>query len=259
MCLKRKLEIKDYHDLDHLLDEMLENIGNTDSYIRDRLIYNAFAELIQGNYLTDTQTIYLFHHLIGNKFLTYKIGQKEDDSVYVRSFSALALAEVIHKDKEKKILTKEQFSLAIEKALFYFTNESDRRGYTADKGWAHSIAHGSDLINVIVSHPLFEESFFELVINSLLISVNTPFVYEDDEIERLSVPAANLAIRYMNNPLFFEKIDQIINESINKIGYTQLDTRIITNIRSFLRAIYFRVKNEQYKQELLSYINKLTP
>lgn len=29
MCLKRKLEIKDYHDLDHLLDEMLENIGNT--------------------------------------------------------------------------------------------------------------------------------------------------------------------------------------------------------------------------------------
>lgn len=97
MWVKHKLEIKDYHELDRLLKEMLLNIGNTDPYIRDHLVYNAFAELIHDKYLTDTQTIYLFHHLIDNKYLTYKIGQKEDDSVYVRSFSALTLAEILSK------------------------------------------------------------------------------------------------------------------------------------------------------------------
>lgn len=258
MWLKRKLEMKNYHELDSLLDEMLQNIGNTNPYIRDRLIYNAFAELIQDNYFTDAQTMYLFHHLISNEYLTNNLGQKENDSVYIRSFSALALAEILYKDQEDRILTKDQFNLALEKAIVYFTNENDKRGYTADKGWAHSVAHGSDLINVIITHPLFEESYFELVINSLLILVNTPFVYEDDEIERLSVPITNLITRYMNNPLFFIKIDEIINISTNKKSYTHLDTRIITNVRTLLRALYFRVDNEEYKCELLKRLKKLT-
>lgn len=88
--------------------------------------------------------------------------------------------------------------------------------------------------------------------------VNTPFVYEDDEIESLSVPVANLINRCTDNPIFFIKMDEIINISTNKTNYSHLDTRIITNVRTLLRALYFRIDNEEYKYELLNRIKKLT-
>ena len=46
-----------FEDLDQLLSYMLNNIGHTDSYIRDTLIYSGFCELILNNYLTDSQLI----------------------------------------------------------------------------------------------------------------------------------------------------------------------------------------------------------
>ena len=130
MWVKHKLEINDYHELDRLLEEMLLNIGNTDPYIRDRLVYNAFAELINNNHLTDAQTMYC-------------------------------------------------------------------------------------------------------------------------------VPVTNLITRYTDNPIFFIKMDEIINISTNKISYSHLDTRIIANVRTLLRALYFRVDNEEYKYELLKRLKNL--
>lgn len=107
-------------------------------------------------------------------------------------------------------------------------------------------------------HPLFEEKFYDKVIRSIFIPVTTSFVYMDDEIERLSVPDANIINKNPDNPLFLTKIDKIIANSINRTQYTHLDSRTITNIRHFLRAIYFRLDSEQYKNELLGRLKILT-
>lgn len=51
--LIEKLEEKNYSNNELLLKEMVLNIGNPNPYIRDKLIYNSFLEIITKNYLTN--------------------------------------------------------------------------------------------------------------------------------------------------------------------------------------------------------------
>lgn len=256
--LTKKLEEKNYSDSEWLLKEMLLNIGNTNSYIRDKLIYNAFIEIITKDYLTNNQLKSLFNQLLSNQYLLYEIGSKNSDSVYKRSFSTLVLALLINKDKEQPFLEKNQVSILLDATCFYLVSEQDRRGYTEDKGWAHSIAHCADLLDEIITHPLFEQSMYEKAAEALVFCVNSSFVYEDDEIERLSTPSAALINRYGFSQELFHRIESLINISLSKKTYSHLDTRIISNVRNYLRAMYFKVNLEENKQILEGCLKRLS-
>ncbi|WP_407371676.1 DUF2785 domain-containing protein [Carnobacterium sp.] len=256
--LIKKLEEKNYSDSEWLLKEMLLNIGNTDSYIRDKLIYNAFIEMITKDYLTNDQLKNLFNQLLSNQYLLYGIGSKNSDSVYKRSFSALALSILVNKDKEQQFLEKNQISFLINKTCFYLISEQDKRGFTEEKGWAHSIAHCADLLDEIITHPLFEQSMYEKVVEALVFCVNSPFVYEDDEIERLSTPSAALINRYGNSQEFIDRIESLINHFLSKKTYSHLDTRVVSNVRNYLRAMYFKVDLEEHKQLLVGCLKQIS-
>lgn len=256
--LIKKLEEKNYNDSEWLLKEMLLNIGNTKSYIRDKLIYNAFIELITKDYLTTDQLKNLFNQLLSNQYLLYEIGFKNSDSVYKRSFSALVLGLLINKDKEQKFLEKSQISLVLDRTCFYLVNEQDKRGFTEEKGWAHSIAHCADLLDEIITHPLFEQSMYKKTVEALVFCVNSPFVYEDDEIERLSTPTGALINGYGFSQEFIYRIESLINHVLSKKTYSHLDIRIISNIRNYLRAIYFKVNLEENKQLLEGCLKRIS-
>lgn len=253
-----KLEEKNYSNSELLLKEMLLNIGNTNPYIRDKLIYNAFFEMITKDYFTNDQLKNLFNQLTSNQYLLYEIGSKNDDSVYKRSFSALTLGILINKDKEQHFLEKAHISFILDKVCFYLINEQDKRGFTMDKGWAHSIAHCADLLDEIVTHPLFEQSLYGKVAEIILFCINSPFIYEDDEIERLSTPAAALINRYELSQDNLSAVNHLINNFILKKTYSHLDTRMISNVRNYLRAVYFKVNLEENKVALLKCLEKIT-
>ena len=236
---------------------MLLNIGNPNSYIRDKLIYNAFIEIITKDYLTNDQLKNLFNQLLSNQYLLYKIGSQNSDSVYKRSFSTLVLGVLINKDKEQPFLEKNQVSILLDATCFYLVSEQDRRGFTEDKGWAHSIAHCADLVDEIITHPLFEQSMYEKVVEALVFCVNSPFIYEDDEIERLSTPSAALINRYGISQEFIYRIESLINYFLSKKTCSHLDTRVISNVRNYLRAMYFKVNLEEHKQLLVGCLNQI--
>ena len=188
----------------------------------------------------------------------YEIGFKNSDSVYKRSFSALVLGLLINKDKEQKFLEKSQISLVLDRTCFYLVNEQDKRGFTEEKGWAHSIAHCADLLDEIITHPLFEQSMYKKTVEALVFCVNSPFVYEDDEIERLSTPTGALINGYGFSQEFIYRIESLINHVLSKKTYSHLDTRIISNIRNYLRAIYFKVNLEENKQLLEGCLKRIS-
>ncbi|WP_155889949.1 hypothetical protein [Peribacillus kribbensis] len=72
-----------------LLEQMLANIGSVDSELRDSLIYSTYCKLMKGNHLTTGQMESLFDACLDENRLFYKIGEKESDSVFTRSFSSL--------------------------------------------------------------------------------------------------------------------------------------------------------------------------
>lgn len=252
------MEEKNYSNNELLLKGMVLNIGNPNPYIRDKLIYNAFLEIITKNYLTNAQLKNLFEQLVTNQYFLYKIGSKNDDTVYKRSFSALTLGILINKDKEQSFLEKSHISFSVDKTCFFLLNEQDRRGFTNEKGWAHSIAHCADLLDEIVTHPLFEQNLYDKTLESILFCVNDPFVYEDDEIERLSTPSAALINRYGLSQEYLSMIDRLISTFLSKKSYSYLDTRMISNVRNYLSAVYFKVNLEENKIVLLNRLKKIT-
>ena len=256
--LIEKLEEKNYSNIEFLLKEMLVNIGNTNPYIRDKLIYNAFLEIITNNYLTNVQLKNLFEQLVTNQYFLYKIGSKNNDTVYIRSFSALTLGILINKDKKQSFLEKTHISFCLDKTCFFLLNEQDRRGFTNEKGWAHSIAHCADLLDEIVTHPLFEQNLYEKTLQSILFCVNDSFLYEDDEIERLSTPSAALINRYGLSQEYLNTLDRLISNFLSKKSYSHLDTRIMSNVRNYVRAIYFKVDLEENKLMLFNLLKEIT-
>ncbi len=65
--------------------------------------------------------------------------------------------------------------------------EKDFRGYVKDKGWAHSIAHGSDFLGSTFSHPDFmanNTADIFAIIETIFQNMQGPFI--DDEEQRLA-------------------------------------------------------------------------
>ncbi len=56
-------------NIDSLSSNMLEHIGVTDSYLRDKLIYSTFYHLIEKDYLSHTQLQKLLLESISEKYL----------------------------------------------------------------------------------------------------------------------------------------------------------------------------------------------
>src|SRR5699024_7255859 len=116
--LDRTLQTK---DLDTLIDKMLDNIGSVDPELRDTLIFNTFGKLILNDYLTPKQMERIIEVCLKN--LYFNIGQREDDSVFMRSFSAFVIGLILRKDRQKRFLSDVITMQAIESNVEYLKLE----------------------------------------------------------------------------------------------------------------------------------------
>ncbi|QDP41145.1 DUF2785 domain-containing protein [Radiobacillus deserti] len=260
MTLKTELEtlhktiMKESDNLDSLIDKMLSNIGTVDPELRDKLIFNTFGKLITENYLSNKQMEHILKVCL--ELLFFDIGQKEDDSVFTRSFSALVIGLIVEKDRKESFLSKEYVDQAIEASVEYLNSEQDIRGYVNEKGWAHSIAHGADLLTEAVKHPQFSLSFLSeclIVIKNCLFKEGTADIpYVDEEEERLIFAVEALIEKGLSEKEVEVWLFTISNELKNVLeedGYSLTFFRKKTIVITFLRAFYFRLlfKNDGIK------------
>src|SRR5262249_36517924 len=81
--------------------------------------------------------------------LTRGIGERDTDSVFGRSFSALMLSVVVARDNADPFLDASSWHEIETAALVYLAAEQDLRGYDADKAWAHPAAPTADLLKFL--------------------------------------------------------------------------------------------------------------
>ena len=55
--------------------EMLKQIGNTDSYLRDNLIYQSFVKMIYSDQLNTEEIQHLLKVLVQEDYLFYQMGE----------------------------------------------------------------------------------------------------------------------------------------------------------------------------------------
>ncbi|MER2153893.1 MAG: DUF2785 domain-containing protein [Solibacillus sp.] len=177
----------DLIDFNGLIEFMLKNTGNTDGHLRDHLIYRGFCELILNEQYTDKQLNAILKTCLDDEHLYLNITHNApSDDVFTKSFSALVITLILGKDREKRILPEELVVEAIHRSIRYLFFEKDYRGFVNTKGWAHAVAHGSDLLTEAIRHPLMTDSqLFCSALQSLKSCLHTEYALIDEEEERM--------------------------------------------------------------------------
>lgn len=242
------------NELPKLINFMLNHIGDSNPYIRDSLVYAGFCQLILNEQISVDQIISILKTCLDDQHLYFNIDQQtKTDSVFTRSFSALVIDLILFKDIEKRILPKDLILEALEKSSKYLDFETDYRGFVNDKGWAHSVAHGSDLLTRVILHP-FSEEIIEIsnCLNTLKKCLSTDYAYIDDEHERmLPVIEALIEKGLSDNDLKLWLIDlHNINVSDGLKKY-----RLEWNINKFTLILYIYLLKNSKCNETLEWIN----
>lgn len=86
------------------VDFMLKNIGNTNPYIRDNLIYTLFATGFMDSAFTLVQQEHTIDYFFNNDLLFKNILEPQNDYVFTRSFSTLLGAIILECDDDTSIL-----------------------------------------------------------------------------------------------------------------------------------------------------------
>ncbi|KFN15794.1 MULTISPECIES: DUF2785 domain-containing protein [Bacillus] len=232
-------------DLNELSSHMIQNIGTTDSYVRDQLIYKCFAHFIQNEFLPHDQLETLLTTCLSNNYLYREIASPNTDGVFTRSYTTLLISLIIQFDNSHSFLLQETVQKVKEKLITYMNLEIDYRGYVQDKGWAHSIAHASDVFNELVHNPHITCSCYEEIAHCILNKIFIySTVYHNNEDERIVTTLLSmLYYDFSRDQLFsiiYKKIKRLpqLKKRLSCHEYCKL----CANLKNFLRTLFFRTK-----------------
>lgn len=242
-----------WHQANHnkVIQSMLAHIGSVDSELRDGLIYGTFYTLIlQKNLLDSTILSNMLDYCLTN-LLCKGIGENHSDSVFTRTFTSLLIALILTRDNEDDFLEAYKIEELTNKVMAYLEAEKDVRGYVPGKGWAHSVAHVSDLVDELVQNAKFNKASYIAILRPLLnMLLQTDYAFIHDEDERLLVPLFTMLERGLPQ----QEVITLLNETMATLSAQkeQLDVqhyRILRfNWKTLLKSFYILTADRpQYK------------
>lgn len=258
----QRVEQNDYElghsqNLREYVQLMLEYIGDPEPELRDNLIYSTFYKWIhEKHWFSDAELRELLRILLSEQYLFYYIGNKDDQTVYTRTFSVLVVALILQRHREQSILDHSDFINVKQALIRYYEEERDLRGYMDKEGWAHAAAHGADALDELVLCPESDAAAREEVLAVIQrMLYNDQYIFREEEDERMATIVATI-VNHQLLPL------QIIVEWIDSLkecgnwprSREQYITRI--NTKNFLRCIYFRFLPQENHLDIVEVILK---
>lgn len=243
---------------DELIEQMLEHIGNPDAEIRDQLNYRFFIECLSEQLFSFDQMRKLTFTLHETEYLFSSIGDRNSDTVFTRSFSALWLSHLLYADGQLHFLSETESKSVLETCSHYLNKEQDIRGFVEGNGWAHAIAHGSDLACAIIAHPHFEMRLAPNLLQGVKNSFWKQSVFTDDEEERLVKMFEKLIHKDFPEEILVEWIEQVFDKLqfyLMEVGYTPQYFHARTNTLHFMKTFYFSLKFSRKLPELTAVVS----
>lgn len=222
--------------------DMMRHIGSTDSDLRE-LIYDVFNKWIIKGIFTPSLMREILNKSLDGEHLFYKIGEKDTDSVFTRTFSVLIVPLALYMDQKQAYLTEDEIVNVKNKVISYLKLEEDLRGYVEGKGWAHSTAHGADALDDIAKSIFTgHDDLIEIIAAIKEKMCIEDYTYINEENERMA--AAVLSV-FERGLLKNEEIAYWINSfgSIKTQGYNR-SMHLAVNTKNFLKSMYFKIYNK---------------
>lgn len=235
---------------DEIIKIMLENIGSIDPILRDETIYVGFWKLFNQKRISIVQKHYILQYVLDKDLLNYRIGSKDDDSVFTRSFTALLVCIILEDHYKEAWVEENTEKQLIKYVMKYLQNEKDPRGYVENKGWAHAFAHGSDLLATISKSQYFNEddSLAGLnIIKNILESAYPLFYGEEGRLSKA------LVIMIENNKIDFDSLNNIINKiTEDHIINRKKNAFFRRFIMTFIFSLKYSGLGEEYSKQVSS-------
>ena len=183
--------------LDDLTAELTRMLGDPDPALRDGTAYPALTTWIERGVYDDLLAGLGDGMASG---LLVGIGERDTDSVFRRSFSALILGECIARDNQRPLVPGNKVLEWGDRVATWLLRERDLRGWVPGKGWAHAVAHGADSLATLALSPHVAANELTVVLDViadrvLLPIFGTPWhgVVRDREIPVEGTPLAGAA------------------------------------------------------------------
>jgi hypothetical protein len=231
--------IPEGHTIENLMEELLEGIGSIDPEIRDVICYETYANWLEQGKVPPDLVQTCTSRLLEN--LTHGLGEKDTDTIFLRSFSALLLAETVHHDNKTSLLEKSEVSDIFAKSLAYLKGEHDPRGYVDGKGWAHALAHTADLLYTLASNRFMERAELEQILYAITskLTESTDWVYRHGEDDRLMQTAAGVVQRnLLDENSYTAWLASCLEPSWKGSYENQGRNNAFFHTRNFLRGFY---------------------
>jgi hypothetical protein len=259
------------YSLENLTELLFGYLGSTDPELRDEIAYIVYANWLKRDLYTEEAIQSHIDLLLSN--LEKGIGETDSDTVFLRAFSILLLAEIVHNDNKKSLLEEDQVKRILDKGLRYLQAEWDPRGHVPVKGWAHALAHTADLLLVLGHNRNTEEADLLNMLNAISDKMvhSTNHVYIHGEDDRL----ASAVIEILRRDLIpLEKVKVWICSLTSPNGLNwkgayidEEKNRAFQNTRNLLRSIHLHLllgeeqlpRREQLMSIFLDALRNLKP
>jgi len=238
--------INDYVNL------MLKYIGDNDPEVRDELIYTTFVNWIEEKgYFTDEELETLLNTILSKDFAFYNIGSEDDDSVLRRSFSILLVNPILCVHLDKEFLDEEMILKTKDCLIKYLNEEKDLRGYDKEKGWLHAIAHVADGIHALINCKGITEDICKDIMGTIenkLLEGREVFNAEEDERLITIIYYDIISDNLLSNEYICNWIDGLSKVVEIEDRRTRFMAR--TNVKNFIRSLYFRLLHLENNEEI---------
>lgn len=213
---------------------LMPNLRASDPELRDTLTYEILVKLLMARLLTPKELAALLDLATSRDYLFYRIGEKDTDTVFARSFAALIIAAVLEVDATDAHLSARQVSQMTDAVIAYAGAERDYRGFVDGKGWAHAVAHTADALDSLAQHPFATPKQHLAILDTVaqLAGLASPLVHGEDD--RLAFVVLRLAHRG-TSPIDWPK--WLATFHVTSSG-NALDDLRTGNIGHFLRAFH---------------------
>jgi len=245
---KNDYKIPEGHTLDELTRELFGYLGSTDPELRDDIAYIVYANFLKREMYSTDEIRSHVDELLSN--LDIGIGETESDSVFLRTFSVLLLAEIIYNDNKKPLLDMKQVHAVLAKGLWYLSVEKDPRGHIPVKGWAHALAHTADLMLELAKNRFTNkgdlENILKIIADKLIHSTNWVYIHGEDD--RLANAAIAVLKRNLVTIIFLQDWIQSLAapEKSWKGAYMEEgQAKAFHNVRNFLRSLSESLRSTQ--------------
>ncbi|MBI5363697.1 MAG: DUF2785 domain-containing protein [Planctomycetes bacterium] len=136
---------------DRLLERVRAALAAEDPRLRDEVLYDLMRHwLFPASRFTEDELRAHAAGLVAQLAVPTRAAPSGgDESVLLRSFSALHLSLLAASDLRHPFLDDAGWRALFEAAVGYLAAEHDVRGYVAGTGWHHSVAHTADLLKFL--------------------------------------------------------------------------------------------------------------